>query len=223
MAPVHGFFNGNKSVKIEDGAQSGGHSTVNGSITVGRDASIDGSLETVNGTIRVDENSRIGKAKTVNGSVRLAAGVTAGDIGSVNGSLRIAENVTIDGEMSVVNGRISVARGSRVADDVSNVNGEIRIEGAEVGGDLSTVNGDVWLSDNAVLSGDLIIEEKRGWGRSSRNDRKPRVVIGPGTRVEGEIKLEREVELYISETASVGGVSGVMSMEDAVRFSGTEP
>ena len=39
----------------------------------------------------------------------------------------------------------------------------------------------------------------------------------------GVIKLEREVELFISETASVGGVKGVMSMDDAVRFSGDKP
>ena len=37
------------------------------------------------------------------------------------------------------------------------------------------------------------------------------------------IRLEREVELYISESAEVGGVKGKMSMDDAVRFSGKKP
>ena len=41
--------------------------------------------------------------------------------------------------------------------------------------------------------------------------------------MEGVIKLEREVKLYISENAEVGGVEGVMSMDDAVRFSGKRP
>ena len=51
----------------------------------------------------------------------------------------------------------------------------------------------------------------------------PEVVIGPGSRVHGTIRLEREVKLYISDTAEVGGVSGVMSLTDAVRFSGEHP
>ena len=216
-------FPGNKSIRIEDGAHAGGQSTVNGSITVGRDAVIDGSLETVNGTIRVGDNSRIGGASTVNGSVRLAPGVTATEVGSVNGSLRLAENVTVDGEVSVVNGKVEIEQGCRVAADVSNVNGEIRIAGAEIGGDLTTVNGDVQLTDNAVLRGDLVIEKPNNWGWGHSSQRKPRVVIGPGASVHGEIVLEREVELYISDTAEVGEVSGVMSLEDAIRFSGKEP
>jgi hypothetical protein len=35
--------------------------------------------------------------------------------------------------------------------------------------------------------------------------------------------LEREVKLYISDSAEVGGVEGKMSMSDAVRFSGDHP
>jgi hypothetical protein len=51
----------------------------------------------------------------------------------------------------------------------------------------------------------------------------PRIVIGPGSRVEGVIHLEREVKLYISESAEVGGVEGVMTLDDATRFSGKKP
>ena len=51
----------------------------------------------------------------------------------------------------------------------------------------------------------------------------PTVTIGPGCRVDGKIIAEREVKLYISETAEVGGVEGELSMSDAVRFSGKRP
>lgn len=223
MAPAAAFFDGNKSIRIDDGAQSGGRSTVNGSITVGRDATINGGLATVNGTIRVDENSRIEAAETVNGSVRLAAGVAATEIESVNGSIRLGENVVVSGGISVVNGKIAIDRGSRVGDDVSNVNGELRVTGAEIGGDLTTVNGDVWLGDNAILVGDLVVEKPDHGLFRETVSRKPKVVIGPGTAVQGTIRLEREVELYISESATVGGVEGEMSLEDAVRFSGPQP
>jgi hypothetical protein len=221
LAPAYGF-NMNKSINIESGSESGGHSTLNGSISVGSDATVDGGLETVNGTIRVDDNARIEDAQTVNGSVRIGSGVTARDLTSVNGSITVDEDSTIDGEISVVNGKISLKRGTSVSDDVGNVNGEIDIDGAAIGGDLTTVNGDVTLSNGATLQGDLVVERPHG-SNWRRNDRTSRVTIGPGVRVTGEIRLEREVELYISDSAEVGGVSGVMSMDDAERFSGKRP
>lgn len=219
-APAQGF-NMNKSFEVEAGSESNGHSTLNGSISVGHDAVVNGGLETVNGAIRIDDNARIENAETVNGSVRVASGVNAKDLSSVNGSVTIGENSTIDGEVSVVNGKISLASGSSVNLDVSNVNGAIDISGAGIGGDLSTVNGDVTL-ENATLQGDLVVEKSRSRGIDFGR-RKPRIVIGPGARVVGNIRLEREVDLYISETAEVGGVTGVMSMDEAVRFSGRRP
>ena len=106
---------------------------------------------------------------------------------------------------------------------VENVNGSIELDGSEVGGDIKTVNGDVDLTDGAVLRGDLVIEKPGGWGWKDNKKRRPRITIGPGSIIEGNIDLEREVELYISESAQVGGVTGVMSMDDAERFSGNRP
>ena len=68
----------------------------------------------------------------------------------------------------------------------------------------------------------LWLKKPGGWFNNS-SKRKPKVTIGPGSRVEGQIVLEQEVELYVSESADVGGVTGKMSMDDAVRFSGDKP
>jgi DUF4097 and DUF4098 domain-containing protein YvlB len=219
--PAHGF-NLNKSIEVEADSESGGHSTLNGSISVGSNAIVNGGLETVNGGIRVDDNARIENVETVNGSIRIGSGVTAHDLSSVNGTISVGESSAIDGELSVVNGKIRLATGASVSDRVSNVNGEIEIDGAGIGGDLTTVNGDVTLSNGSTLQGDLVVE-KPGGGNWTDGRRKPRIIIGPGSRVVGEIRLEREVELYISDAAEVGGVSGVMSMDDAERFSGDRP
>ncbi|MEX2494663.1 MAG: hypothetical protein WD448_01170 [Woeseia sp.] len=212
----------NKSIDVDAGSQSDGQSTLNGSISVGNAAVVSGGLETVNGTIRIDENARIQNASTVNGSVRLAAGASARDVSSVNGSVSIGDIAVVDGEVSVVNGRINLQPGSSVGQDVSNVNGSIHIGGGEIGGDLTTVNGDVTLSDNALVQGDLVVRKPRT-GDFDAGRRKPTVVIGPGARVAGTIRLEQEVELYISDSAQFGGVSGVMTLDDAVRFSGRRP
>lgn len=213
----------NKSVKIEAGSESSGASSVNGSISVGEDAVVTGSVKTVNGTIRVDQGASIEGASTVNGAVRLAEGVKSGSLSTVNGSVKVGGSTSVDGEVSAVNGRITIDNGANVSDGVSNVNGQIELEGAVVGGNLETVNGDVSLEDESVVKGDLVVEKNSGWGWGKSKSRKPRIVVGPGSRVDGKIILKREVELFISETAEVGGVEGEMSMDDAIRFSGKRP
>lgn len=219
VAPAHGF-NVNKSINIEAGSESGAQSTVSGSITVGRGATVSGRLETVNGSIRIEEDASIRDAETVNGKLRVAAGASTGDLSTVNGGISLGERVRVDGSVGAVNGGIDIRAGATVREDVGNVNGKIEIVGAEVGGDLETVNGDVTLEGEAVIRGGLVVEKSRG---ATWLSKPPRVTIGPGSRVLGEIRLEREVELYISDTAEVGGVTGVMGLEDAVRFSGDRP
>ena len=139
----------------------------------------------------------------------------------MNGNIQIGANATVDGDVSTVNGDITVEESTSVGDDLGNVNGDIELTGARIGGDVSTVSGDIELMDGTVVSGDIIVEQPRGWSWGNRRD--PRIIIGPGCRVEGEIRLEREVRLYISESAEVGGVSGEMSMDDAEIFSGSNP
>jgi cytoskeletal protein CcmA (bactofilin family) len=114
-------------------------------------------------------------------------------------------------------------KGSSVASHLSNINGDITLTGSTVGRNVSTVNGDVSVMEGAVIKGDLIVEKPHGFFNGSNNSEPPTIIIGPGSRVEGVIKLEREVTLYISDSAEVGGVEGVMSMDDAVRFSGNRP
>ena len=214
----------NKSIRIDDGATADGASSVNGSVTVGDDATVTGEISTVNGKIDVGDNAVIESARTVNGGVTVGRNVTAEDLETVNGSIRIEAEGKLAGSVNAVNGAIRVDGGSRVAKDLSNVNGEIEITGSEVGGSLSTVNGDVELADGAVVRGDVVVEKPNSGGWFNRNEtRPPTVIIGPNCRVDGVIRLEREVRLYIAESAVVGGVEGVMSLDDAERFSGARP
>jgi len=224
MFSLPAYGNVNKSVKIADGAESKGASSVNGSITVGKKATVTGSLSTVNGSIRVGAGSRIEGASTVNGSLRVSDDTQTEDLETVNGSIKVGEQVVVDGEITAVNGKITVNTGSSVDGEVSNVNGSIMLSGSTVARDVSTVNGDISVVDGAVVKGDIIIEDvKSSFFGSGKSSKKPTVVIGPGSKVEGALILQREVKLYISDRAEVGGVEGVMSMEDAVRFSGDDP
>ncbi len=210
----------NKSIKIEAGEESGGATSVNGSISVGDKAVVTGGLKTVNGSIRVDRGAEIENAKTVNGRLRMAEGVRAGNLSTVNGSVMIGEAAEIDGDIATVNGSVTVEKGASVAGDVGNVNGRISLTGTEVGGNVTTVTGDIQL-EQAVLKGDLVIEKPSFWNRG--HSRKPRVVIGPGSRIEGVVMIEHEIDLHISESAEVNRVEGVMTLDDAHRFSGDTP
>ncbi|MDJ0712408.1 MAG: hypothetical protein QNJ14_18625 [Woeseiaceae bacterium] len=213
----------NKSIKIGAGEEAGGATSVNGSISVGADAVVTGNLKTVNGTIRVDAGAQIQKASTVNGGLRISENVRSENLSTVNGSVKVGAGASVDGDVSAVNGRITLERGASTADGVANVNGQIELSGATVGGNIETVNGDIELADQSIVRGDIRVEKPGGWGWGKEKRRKPRIVIGPGSRVEGDIDVERKVELYISDTAEVGGVTGEMSMDDAERFSGERP
>ncbi len=218
VLPAHASVN--KSITIEAGATADGASTVNGRVTVGAGATVTGEVSSVNGSVRIEEGATVADVETVNGGLRVADKVRSRSLGTVNGSIDIASDVVVDGGVSAVNGRISVGGGSKVANDLGNVNGEIELEGSEVGGDVVTVNGDIELAEGAVVLGDVIVEKP---GTRDKSKGTPRIVIGPGSRVAGVIRLEREVKLYVSESAEVGGVEGVMTLDDAVRFSGKRP
>lgn len=213
----------NKSIKIEAGSETGSQSSVNGSITIGENAVVDGRVKTVNGSVRIRAGATVGDASTVNGGVKLGDRVSADSVETVNGGIKVGEAGKIDGSITAVNGRIFLDDGTTVGSDISNVNGHIELTGASVGGDMSTVTGDISLLNGSVVSGDLLVEKPKGkrWGKNSK--KKPKIVIGPGSRVEGSLTFEHEVELYISDTADVGEIKGVMTMEMAVRFSGERP
>ena len=215
--------NVNKSVKIDAGSESDGASSVNGSVTIGDRAVVTGAVSTVNGKVRIGDDARVEDASTVNGGLKMGDNATARSLETVNGSISVGEGGSITGEVTAVNGKISLEQGTVVATNVGNVNGDIQIEGAEVGGNITTTNGDVRLEDGAVVKGDILIEKPSFWSFGDSKNDEPKIIIGPGSVVEGKIIVEREVELFISETAQVGGVEGEMSMDDAVRFSGNRP
>jgi DUF4097 and DUF4098 domain-containing protein YvlB len=220
--PAHAH-NVNQSVKVGAGNTSDGESSVNGSISVGSGAVVTGDLSTVNGRIHVDSDAKVEDVSTVNGGLRIGSGASTQSLSTVNGAIDVSENVIVDGQIEAVNGEIDVDTGSTVARDVSNVNGEIELRSSTVDGDISTVSGSIDLTGTAVVKGDIIVEKASSWGWNSKKSKLPEIVIGPEARVHGDIHVERVVKLYISDTAEVGGVTGEMSMSDAIRFSGERP
>lgn len=190
--------------------------TVNGDVRVAAGAQAGASsFRTVNGEIRVGDGAEVSDCATVNGTVDVGAGVRSGDLETVNGNLRLGRDARVQGHIKVVNGNIDVAAGVVIDEYIETVNGRIELHGARIRGDLRNVNGGMIITDGSVVEGDLLVRDPG----DDRHGRRPRIVIGPDSRVVGRLVFERPVELYVHDSAEIGPVDGA----ETVRFSGDEP
>ncbi|MBS0373992.1 MAG: hypothetical protein JSR73_05400 [Proteobacteria bacterium] len=188
---------------------------INGSVHVDASRPL-GSAETVNGSIHVDVGAKVTKAATVNGGIHLGANSSAESVKTVNGSVTLDDGARVSGEVASVNGSLTLHAGADVSGTLRNVSGRIEVTGAHVGGQIRTVAGDVLIMGPAKVDGGLHVEKPSGIQLTGS---KPRVVIGPGAVVGGELRFDREIDLFVSDKATVGTISGAQ----AVRFTGDAP
>lgn len=198
-------------------ASGSGANTVNGSIHVPAGTHT-GAVGTVNGSIRIDENATVASAGTVNGSVALGAHATADTVGTVNGSITLGEGAHVARDVTTVNGSMTLKSGADVGGPLSNVNGRIALSDAHVAGGLHTVDGDIDVGGGSHVEGGILVKHSGG-GWFNFSTHKPRIVIGPGAVVQGDLRFERAVELYVSDSATTGPITGAT----AIRFSGASP
>jgi len=181
---------------------------VNGSITASAGEAY-GDLSTVNGGIDLERGARAGKVETVNGGIEAADDVGARSVSTVNGAIRFGKQARIDGDVETVNGGIFIDRGGNVRDDVSTVNGAIGLVDTDLGGGIETVNGDITVGVGSHVKGGIHVEKPSGnMGMQRGRQRIPRIVIGPNAVVDGALVFERDVVLYVHDTARIGSVRG---------------
>ena len=121
--------------------------------------------------------------------------------------------------METVNG--ADGAGSQIAGSVSAVNGMIALEkGADVRGRVENVNGSMTLASAHVADGLETTNGNIKVGPGSRveggilvekprgswvgHHKPPNIVIGPDAIVQGPLQFEHEVELYVSDRAQIG-------------------
>lgn len=179
---------------------------INGSVRMaaGRPAE---ALATVNGSVRLDENAVATSASTVNGSVHLGAHSTADSANSVNGAISLDAGARVAGSINTVTGTITLASGADIGGTVANVTGNIELDSAHVGGALKTVAGNIRILGASRIDGGIIVEKPNNELTGSNAD-VPKIIVGPGVIVQGEMRFERKVELHVSDKASVGVITG---------------
>jgi DUF4097 and DUF4098 domain-containing protein YvlB len=189
---------------------------VNGSVHVvaGKAPS---AAETVNGGINIDDDAAVTAANTVNGGIHLGAHATADTLNTVNGSITIGAGAHVAKHAESVNGGVSLRDGAEVLGTVGNVNGKIELTGAHVAAGIKTVNGDIAIFGASQVEGGILVQKTNelihfGSGM-------PRIEIGPGATVQGDLRFEREVKLYVSDKATIGPVTGATP----IAFTGNTP
>jgi DUF4097 and DUF4098 domain-containing protein YvlB len=198
-----------------DSVSGDGANRVNGSVHIaaGKEP---GSAHTVNGSVHVDDNATVTSAGTVNGNVSLGMHATATSLATVNGSITLAEGARTTGDVDTVNGELVLDKDADVGGGLSNVNGKIRLNGAHVVRGIHTVSGNIAIMGASHVDGGILVKKTSG-SLFAGDD--PTIVIGPGATVQGDLRFERKVRLYVSDKATIGTVTGAT----AVPFSGDTP
>ena len=160
------------------GSAVGGLQSVNGSIKIAENVSVDGDVGTVNGSIRLAGSVTVeGEVETVNGSVGCdAGGKISHDITTVNGSIRLTQT-EVGGNLGTVNGSLTLEEQSRVS-------GNIFIKGKSTRyGKKKAIEIDI--SGGSVVEGDIIVRDRK---------RDVKVILSGGGKVLGEIEGAELVE-----------------------------
>ncbi len=192
-------------------------SAVNGSIHVAAGTPA-GAVATVNGSIRADDNAIQTTARTVTGGIAIGAHASAESLTTVNGTVILQTGANVSGGITVVNGGVTLADGAKVAGPVTNVSGAISLSSATVSDGIITVNGDITILGTSHVEGGIWVKRPSGVFFHV-SDAIPRIVIGPGAIVDGTLRFDHKVELYVSDKASIGPVTGATP----VKFSGPAP
>jgi len=182
-----------------------GQAGVNGSVHVLAGDTVENAT-TVNGSVNIGDGARVGRATTVNGGIRLGQNVTATSVKTVNGGVRVGSGAKVTKDVVAVNGSIDLARGADVVGRVTNVNGNIRLDSAHVGGGITTFNGDIRVGRGSRVEGGIHVQKPEYSNHWTHQV--PRIEIGPGVVVDGPLKFDREVKLYVSGSARIGPVEG---------------
>jgi hypothetical protein len=201
----------------DDSLESNGPNRVNGSIHVSAGTQ-PSDVTTVNGSIHIDDNATVMSATTVNGSIHVGAHVTATSLNTVNGSIALGSGTHVSGRAGSVNGDLTLGDSAEISGSLSNVNGKIALTAAHVAGGISTVDGSIKIMGASHVEGGILVKKPSGFGISFGDD-VPTIVIGPGATVQGDLRFERKVRLFVSDKAVIGTVTGATP----VAFTGDSP
>ncbi|WP_411692430.1 hypothetical protein [Glaciecola sp.] len=176
-----------------DSSYSTDLTTTNKSVRVAEGRTVE-NISSVNGSVSIDDNVTAERVSNTNGQIKIGDNVKVDSVKAVNGQIKIKEGFVSKGDVSTVNGQIKIGENGQVGGELSTVNGSINIHNVVVEKDIVTVNGHIYLKEGSVVKGDIHFR-----GNNNNNNRKhtPVLYISADSNVEGDIILERPVELEL--------------------------
>lgn len=201
-----GLSIGCQTIKVEDGQKmAGGKNTFMGKIDVGNDASVGGALSTNNGSVRVGNNSKVKALSTKRGNVGIGAGShVEGSISAGLGDVVLGENVEMTGGVACENGAITVNDGCKIGGSLR-ATSHIVVTKSHIVGNIYTSQGNIDLTGTHVEGGVNLERSANVIADGGQT-----VTLGPGTVVDGPIKVSVNARVKIHKDAKAkGGVEGV--------------
>lgn len=203
-------------IDIDGGARAGHLNTVSGDIEIDSKV-VAGNANTVSGDIEGDDDVQLGNLQTVSGDIKLDQRARVGSAQTVSGDIRFGEGAQL-ASAETVSGDVFIANGGRVAKGVQTLSGSIGLVATQVGGDVVTYTGNVTVGIGSHVRGGLTVRKPNNSGIQILNvrvkARPPRIIIGPNARVDGPLRFEHPVKLYVHSSAKTGAITGAT----AVRF-----
>ncbi len=174
-----------------------GEDSVFGDIEVASGQTV-GDVDTVNGDIQIGHGATVANVSSVNGDIELSDNVSSQRISTVNGDIDGGKQLRVLASIDTVNGDLTLDGKSKVNGDITSVNGDVTLRTVTVAGNISNVNGDVSIYANSVITGDIVFKSNED-NSALRNER-PTLVIDADVVVQGQIILQRPVELHLSNS-----------------------
>jgi len=181
----------NKDWDTDTTAYSSDVKSTNKSVKVGAGRTVQ-DVGSVNGSVIIKNKVTAERVSNTNGSISIGDNVKVASVNGVNGQIKIGKDFVAEQNVSTVNGQIKIQEQGQIGGELSTVNGNISINGVIVEKNIVTVNGNVTLKDGSLVKGNIYFS-----GQSNQNYNKnyPVLFISADSNVEGDIILERPVEL----------------------------
>lgn len=149
--------------------------------------------------------------------IKIADNDTGGELVTTSGDIYIGLKSLAQSAQSDT-GSITINQGANVSGKVATVSGAIQVDGAHVGGGIETARGDINIGANSQIDEGILVRALYT-GVFFGTERRPRIVIGPHAQIRGTLKFKHDVDLFVSDTATIGDVDGAKVQ----KFSGAQP
>lgn len=155
--------------------------------------------------------------ETFTRDISLSPGDEVRSVESISGGIILQQGSRVIGNVETERGDVLLEPGVEVGGRLQNDAGTIAIDAARVLRGIATTDGDICIGPASLVKGGILVRKRNRVGLALGplqlgvpvgRSTPPVVVIASGATVEGKLRFKREVQLFVSEGATIGPVEG---------------